>query len=152
MTTAYFNLASGNFSQDWSNAGLFTANDDWSGVASIQGYLGDGLTSSTNVDARSYTGSNLQTTVDVVANQSNPASASLAGGVLEFDGIANPTIALNGSGTADAPSVVFYVDATGRSAVRSQAALRDLDASADDAAQQIAVQYRVGGGIWQNIF
>lgn len=152
MTTAYFNLASGNFSQDWSNAGLITANDDWSGVASIQGYLGDGLTSSTNVDARSYTGSNLQTTVDVVANQSNPASASLAGGVLEFDGIANPTIALNGSGTADAPSVVFYVDATGRSAVRFQAALRDLDASADDAAQQIAVQYRVGGGIWQNIF
>ncbi len=153
MTSSYFNLASGNFTQDWSNTGLITANDSWSGVASIQGYLGDNLTTATAVDARSYTGTNLQTTVDVVANQSNPAASTLAGGVLEFDGLANPTIALNGSGTADAPSVVFYLDATGRSGVRFQAVLRDLDSSADDAAQQIAVQYRVGGAsVWQNIF
>ncbi|HWP42338.1 MAG TPA: hypothetical protein VNO14_03815, partial [Blastocatellia bacterium] len=31
------------FSQDWSNTALITANDDWSGVAGITGYRGDGL-------------------------------------------------------------------------------------------------------------
>ena len=133
------------------SASLITANDDWSGVPSITGYLGDGLTSATGVDPRNYTGTDLQNTIDVVANQSNPNSTSLAGGVLEFDGIANRTIALNGSGTADAPSIVCYVDASGRSNVRFQCNLRDLDATADNAVQQVAVQYRVGGGVWQNI-
>ena len=32
------------FSQDWSNTGLITVDDDWSGVNSIIGYRGDGLT------------------------------------------------------------------------------------------------------------
>ena len=38
------------FSQDWTNAGLITINDDWSGVPSIIGYRGDGLTISAGVD------------------------------------------------------------------------------------------------------
>ena len=29
------------FTQDWSNTGLITTNDDWSGVAGVVGYLGD---------------------------------------------------------------------------------------------------------------
>jgi len=37
-------------SQDCSNTGLITTNDDWSGVASIIGYRGDGLTTATGVD------------------------------------------------------------------------------------------------------
>ncbi len=32
------------FSQDWSNTGLVTTNDDWSGVAGVVGYLGDDAT------------------------------------------------------------------------------------------------------------
>ena len=42
MTTAYFNLASANYFQDWSNAGQLTTSDDWSGVPSIVGYRGEG--------------------------------------------------------------------------------------------------------------
>ncbi len=41
MSNAYFSLAAGNLTQNWSNAGLITSNDDWSGVPSIVGYLGD---------------------------------------------------------------------------------------------------------------
>ena len=37
MDANYFNLAGGNFSQDWSNAGLITTLNDWSGVPSIEG-------------------------------------------------------------------------------------------------------------------
>ena len=35
MSTTYHALASGNLTQNWSNAGLITTNDDWSGVPSI---------------------------------------------------------------------------------------------------------------------
>jgi hypothetical protein len=31
------------FSQNWSNTGLITTSDDWSGVPGIIGYRGDGL-------------------------------------------------------------------------------------------------------------
>ena len=37
MSNTYFNLASGPLTQDWSNAGLITVTDNWSGVPSIQG-------------------------------------------------------------------------------------------------------------------
>jgi hypothetical protein len=81
------------------------------------------------VDATTVTGPALGA-VDVIANQNTTGSTS--GGVAEFQ-IANPTIGIQGSGTADAPSIVLYLDSTGRSAVRLQANLRDLDGSADDA-------------------
>jgi methionine-rich copper-binding protein CopC len=59
---------------------------------------------------------------------------------------------LNGSGTGDAPSLILYLDAANRQDVRVQLNVRDLDASADDAQQQLAVQYRVGDtGVWTNV-
>lgn len=149
MTTTRFALSSGNFSQDWSNAGLITADDDWSGVASIMGYRGDDIVGATGVDPRTITnGATSPGPVDVTANQTNPNTFN-TGGVAEF-AITNPTIALNGSGTADAPNLVIFLDATGRENVRFQANIRDLDGSADNAIQQVAVQYRVGGGNWVN--
>ena len=39
MSSVYFNLASGNLVQDWSDTSLLSANDDWSGVPSIVGYI-----------------------------------------------------------------------------------------------------------------
>lgn len=151
MTTTRFSLAGGTFSQDWSNAGLITANDDWSGVPSIVGYRGDDVVTATGVDPRTIIAAATSAVVpNVIANQ-NPANGNPStGGVYEVDGITNRTIALNGSGTADAPSIVLYLDATGRQDVRFQANVRDLDASADNAIQQVAVQYRVGGGNWTN--
>ena len=38
---AIISLVGGSFSQNWTNTGLITANDNWSGVPFIIGYLGD---------------------------------------------------------------------------------------------------------------
>jgi predicted extracellular nuclease/2',3'-cyclic-nucleotide 2'-phosphodiesterase (5'-nucleotidase family) len=151
MTTTRHILANGDFSQDWSNTGLIVTSDDWNGVPSIVGYRGDELVGATGVDPRTITAaSSSGGVVDVNANQTNPSTFA-TGGVAEFDTLTDPTIALNGSGTADAPSISLFLDATGRSDVRVRMNLRDLDASTDDATQQVAVQYRVAGGNWQNV-
>lgn len=145
---SYYALAGGSFSQDWSNIGLITANDDWSRVPFIIGYLGDtNVGSPTGVDPRTLTGPALGQ-VDVIANLANTTSTS--GGVGEFQ-IANPTIGLQGSGTGDNPSIVLYLDSTGRTGVHVHALLRDIDTTADDAAQPIVVQYRTNPtGDWIN--
>lgn len=128
------------FSQDWSNASLITANDDWSGVPGIVGYRGDALTGSTGTDPQTLL--TLDAVIDVNANQSAPDTFT-TGGVTEF-AIANPTIALTGSGTADAPSIVIHLNTTGQQAIQVSYLLRDLDGSTDNAVQQVALQYRVG--------
>src|SRR5688572_1347111 len=38
------------FSQNWTNTGLITTSDNWSGVPGIEGFRGDTLTSTTGVD------------------------------------------------------------------------------------------------------
>jgi hypothetical protein len=129
------------FSQPWTNTALITANDDWTNVPGIVGYLGDiGTTTQANLDPRAITQD--FATQDVIANQTNPDTQT-SGGVAEFE-IANPTIALQGSGTADAPNIVIYLNTTGQSNIRVTFNARDIDASADDTNQQLAVQYRVG--------
>lgn len=140
----YWDLAAANFSQDWSNPAAITANDNWSAVPSIIGYLGQDITTGTGADPQTLTGtSSVSNDVDVIANQSNPNTLT-SGGVAEFDGIANPTIALQGSGTADAPNIILHLDTRGRTGVAISANLRDLDGSGDNAAQSVALQYRVG--------
>jgi predicted extracellular nuclease len=141
--TTYFALSSGNFSQDWTNTALITANDDWSGVPSIEGYRGDDITTATGVDPQTlleFAGPG-GAVLDVNANQTSPTFNT--GGVTEFE-LANPTIGIQGSGTADAPFVLLRLNSTGRQSVRITYNVRDLDNSADDAAQQVALQYRVG--------
>jgi len=143
-TTAHA-LSGGNFSQNWSNVALITTNDNWSGVPSIVGYLGDdGTGSVTAVDPQTLLLPTYSATVDVIANQTNP-NTNTTGGVAEFDTIADPVVALQGSGTADAPNLVIYLDSTGMENVRVQYNLRDIDGSADNAVQPVALQYRVGG-------
>lgn len=143
-STALWDLSTGDLSQDWSNTGLISANDDWSAVPSIMGYIGNtNAASPTNVNPTTYTAGS-SGDVDVVANQNNPNTLT-SGGVAEFDGIANPAVALNGSGTADTPALVIFVNSTGRQNVTLSFNAVDLDASADNSAQQLAVQYRVGG-------
>jgi len=66
------------------------------------------------------------------------------GGVAEFDGITNPTIALNGSGTADAPYIKIFLNTTGLNNIRISYDVRDLDGSTDNAISQVALHYRVG--------
>ena len=149
MSEAYWRLSDSDFSQDWSNTGLIAASDDWSGVPSIVGFRGDGLAGGTGVDPRTITGSGTPV-VDVNANQTNPNTYT-TGGVTEFQ-LANPVVALQGSGTARAPYLAFYLDATGRQNVTVSLNLRDIDGSADNAVQPIEVQYRLSDtAAWVNV-
>jgi predicted extracellular nuclease len=133
------------YTQDWANAGLITTNDDWSAVPGIVGYLGN-IDSATGADPQTlladYVVGPPVSAVDVIANQSNTTSTS--GGVAEFDGIPNPVVAMQGSGTADAPHILIHVDTSGRQNLRVRYNVRDIDGSADNAAQQVALHYRVG--------
>lgn len=130
------------FSQNWSTTTLITANDDWSGVPGIEGYLGQDITTVTGTDPQTLLGvSASPTDLDVVAQA---AATATNGGVLEVDGIVDPTIAMQGSGTADAPYIVLNLTTTGLQNITIGYNLRDLDAGADNAVQQFALHYRVG--------
>ncbi|HAZ47371.1 MAG TPA: hypothetical protein DCZ55_23675 [Cyanobacteria bacterium UBA11371] len=142
LDSSYHALSGGAFTQDWSNTGLIATNDNWNGVPSIIGYLGDdatttatGINPQTALDPRT-------TTVDVIANQTNPNTLT-AGGVAEFH-IANPTVALQGSGIADAPFILIHLDTRGMRNIQVAYNLRDIDGSANHANQSVALQYRVG--------
>lgn len=131
------------FSQNWTDVGLITINDDWSSVPGIVGYRGDDLTTATGTDPQTILVDGSSTEVDVNANQTNPNTFA-TGGVAEFE-ITNPTIALTGSNTADAPHIVLRFSTTGVQTITVSYNLRDIDGSADNAVQPVAVQYRVGG-------
>lgn len=131
------------FSQHWSNASLIPTDDMWAGVPGIVGYRGDDLTVATGVDPQTILVDGTGTPLDVNANRSDPNTFA-TGGVAEFDGIANPTVALNGSGTADAPFLLLSLSTVGYLDVRVSYNLRDLDGSADNALSPVALHYRVG--------
>ncbi|MFN2438798.1 MAG: Calx-beta domain-containing protein, partial [Chitinophagaceae bacterium] len=140
---SYHNLSSGPFIQNWSNISLITANDNWSGVPGIIGYLGQDITTATGTDPQTLlTVSSVANDIDVIANQTTPNTV-ISGGVAEFE-ITNPTIAFQGSGTADAPHIIIYINTTGTNNIRVQYLLRDIDGSADNAVQPVALQYRIG--------
>ncbi|UUR08366.1 Calx-beta domain-containing protein [Sphingomonas glaciei] len=145
MAKTYFSLKTGNFTQDWSDTGLITQDDDWSNVPSIVGYLGDGLIgTSTAVNPATVTGDSIR--VDVIANLT--AVSNISGGVGEFQ-LSNPTVALQGSGTAGAPYLALYMDSTGRENIVLKFNARDIDSTTDNAVQPLAVQYRIGdSGAW----
>ena len=84
------------FQQDWSNIGLITTSDDWSGVPGITGYRGDGLTGATGVDPQTIIADGSGTPVDVNANQTNPATFT-TGGLTEFH-LADPAVATQVAG------------------------------------------------------
>jgi len=64
--------------------------------------------------------------------------------VAEFDGLADPVVALQASDTASAPFLLLQVDTRGLYSIGVRYDLRDLDSSADDAVQHVALQYRIG--------
>jgi uncharacterized protein len=142
------------FSQNWSNIALLNAADDWSGVPSINGYS-DNVTDNIGGDPQ------LQlipsTTIDVSPNQNNP-NLFTTGGVAEFDRgtiITDFVVALQGSGTHDFPNIDIRLNTTActaPNAVRITYNLRDIDGSADNAVQQVALHYRVGSsGNYTNV-
>ena len=127
------------YAQDWSDSSVLTTDDDWSGVPGVVGYRGDGLTGATGADPQTLLADGSGTPVDVNVDE---APTATVGGVLEVPSAG--TVALQGSGTADAPHLVWHLDLTGEQAPTFSFTARDLDAGADDAVQQLAVHYRVG--------
>jgi len=136
------------YSQDWSNTGMITTDNVWTGVPGIMGFLGDHLTPIEGIDPQTVlVGGDTPT---VLANQTDPATV-LQGGVAEFE-LGNPTIALKGSSTAGAPNIVLTLNTVGKSNVYVSYNLRDIDASSANAVQSVAVQYRVGtSGTYTNL-
>ncbi|MDY0055977.1 MAG: ExeM/NucH family extracellular endonuclease [Methyloversatilis sp.] len=130
------------FRQDWSDIGLVVSNDDWSAVPGVAGYRGDGLTGATGADPQTLVADGGSTPIDVNANKTSPDSFT-TGGVTEFH-LADPVLALTGSGTADAPFLLLSLDTRGRNGITVRYDLRDLDGSTDNAVQPVALQYRVG--------
>jgi hypothetical protein len=139
------------FAQNWANTGLITTSNDWSGVPGIIGYRGDGLTGGTAVDPQTVTADGSGTPVNVLANQTNP-NTNTTGGVAEFDTLANPVVAFQGSATARAPHLVITLNTTGQASINVSYNLRDVDGAADNAVQPVALQYRVGAsGSYTNL-
>ncbi|MEZ5306765.1 MAG: carboxypeptidase-like regulatory domain-containing protein [Pyrinomonadaceae bacterium] len=151
--TTYFLLTPNDpLIQQWSDTGLITTDDDWSGVPSIIGYRGDGLASSAGTDPQTITADGSLTPIDVNANE--PSTGLATGGIAEFDSLVNPVVAMQGSGTADAPHLDIRIN-TGKcdapNDVRVAYVLRDVDTSGDTN-QQVALQYRVGStGAYTNV-
>lgn len=135
--------------QSWTVITQIATNDDWSGVPGWIGYRGDDLTGASGVDPQTVLSEGTPV-VDVNANQTSPDTFG-TGGVAEFH-ITDPVVALQGSGTADAPNLVVGFDTTDLTAVRVQYDLRDIDGSAANTIQPVALQYRVGNtGDFTNI-
>ena len=130
------------FSQNWGDTSLISSNDNWSGVPGVVGHLGDGLASSVGTDPQTILVDGTSTPIDVIANQTNPDTLN-AGGVAEFH-LADPVVALQGSGSADAPFLLLNLITLGVGDVQVVYALRDLDGSTANAIQPVALHYRIG--------
>ena len=148
FSQSYFPLSSGNLSENWSNTGLITTNNVWTGYPNFQGFQGQnlpaGIGSTAGTNPSTILGPSAAAgDLNVTANQTNPNTLT-SGGMAEFDGISNPTIAFQGSGTADAPHLVIYLNAFSVTNIVVQYNLRDIDGSIDNTTQPVALQYRLG--------
>jgi hypothetical protein len=147
--SVYFDLSSGNLSFSIAgNPNAITSNDDWSGVASVEGYFGQNLTATHGVDPQTiltaeFTNSTLPNSpTNVSANKGNP-SAFNAGGVAEFDGGTYIATGLQGNVQAN-PYLVFYLNTTARSNITVDYSVQDIDGGSNDSVSRVALQYRVG--------
>lgn len=138
-----------------------TVDDNWDNAPGIIGFRGDGLASATNVNPQTILGANDPGVIDVNADTATPRNPNTftTGGVAEFNTTTGSepagtrTIyALQGSGTARAPYLRFHFSTTGASSLNFAFTAVDIDGSADNSAQQIAVHYRIGAtGDWTDL-
>jgi hypothetical protein len=156
--STYADLASGslNFSITPATANLISANDNWSGFASVEGYFGENLTATHGIDPQTvlgteFSGNNLPNTPrQVNANKGNP-SAYNAGGLAEFDSGSYLAIGFQGNVQAN-PYLVFYINSLNRANVTISYDVTDIDGGSNNAVSPVALQYRVGtNGLFTNI-
>ena len=140
------------FTQNWADPALISAADNWDGVPGVIGYLGDidpAATAVTNIDPQTLLLDYSTFTVDVIPNLA--VTTSTAGGVGEFE-ITNPVVGMQGSATADAPNLLIHLNTSNRENIRVQYNVRDIDGGTDNAAQQVALHYRIGAtGSYLNV-
>jgi hypothetical protein len=150
-TGVYANLSGGSLSLNLTPAtvDLITTNDDWSGVASVEGYFGLNLTATHGIDPQTVLGTEfannalpVTANTQVNANKGNP-SAFNAGGVTEFDSGDYLAIGFQGNVQAN-PYVVFYLNTTGRSNITLSYTVTDIDNGNNNAVSPLALQYRIG--------
>ncbi len=139
------------FSQSWTDTSMITTNNVWIGVPGIVGYLGDySPNSDTGIDPQTLLNDFSGTALNVTANQTDPAIL-ISGGLAEFE-LADPVVAFQGSGTADAPHIVISLNTKGATNIAVSYLLRDVDASSDNSVQPVALQYRIGSsGNYTNV-
>lgn len=133
------------FLQNWSNIGLITVDDIWNNVPCINGYRGDDAAAGEGINPATIT-ADYSTILDVNANRNDPNTFG-TGGVTEYDGIANPVVALKGSSTADFPHLIVRINTTNclnPAKLTVSYNVRDLDSSANDSLQIAALHYRIG--------
>ena len=149
------------FTQDWSNVGLITLDDNWSSVPGIIGYRGDSNIVPSGTDPQTVTYDDIAANsgvvtspvVDVNANKTGTDLLTfISGGVAEYE-LSDAVVGLNGSGTADAPYMVFHINSTGFTAITVSYVLRDIeDFGTDHSIQQYALQYRTATGTaWTDV-
>jgi len=136
---------------DWSDTSLLINTGDWSGVQGILGYQGTGLGNKiTGVDPQTILADGTNTSISLNPNQTDPNSLASAG-VAEFE-LANPSIGLSGSNAPHAPFLLLNLSTSGRTDITVDYDVRDLESSKQDAAQQVALHYRIGNtGIFTNV-
>jgi len=146
------------FSQNWSNTGLITVSDNWSGVPGIIGYRGDDINTTIGIDPQTIVVDGSSSPLDINANSTDPTGVpttptdALSGGVYEFDNLPNPVVAMQGSGTSDVPHIVINLNTSGTTSLNVAYNLRDLDSGDAGVTQPFALQYRVGNiGNYTNI-
>ncbi|MFN6963676.1 MAG: carboxypeptidase-like regulatory domain-containing protein [Pyrinomonadaceae bacterium] len=148
--STYADLAAGSltFAITPATVDLITTNDDWSRVASVEGFEGRGLTATHGVNPQTVLGTEFpngrlpNTPTKVAANKSNP-SAFNVGGLAEFD--TGPPLALGLQGNVHAnPYLVFYLNTLGRYQIRIAYRVEDIDGGSNNSVSQVALQYRVG--------
>lgn len=149
--SVYYNFTGGNLTLNITptSTNLITSNDNWNGVASIEGYCGTGLTNTHGVDPQTvltaeFANSALPNSGStcVNANKQNP-SAFNTGGVTEFDGGGHLAIGFQGNVQAN-PYLVFYLNTLGQTRVQMSYDVIDIDDGSNNSVSPVALQYRVG--------
>src|SRR4051794_4822503 len=144
------------FAQDWTNTGLITTDDDWSGVPGIEGqYLRNIDVTTEGIDPRTLTGDTFglgTTTVEIFVTANQTATTNTQGDIAEFHTTSqptpfdmnNPVVGLQPSFDLDAPFLLLNLDTTARADIAVSYVVRDIDCSDDNAAQPVVTQFRVG--------
>lgn len=148
----YHNFSGGNLTMSINSGttGLINQNDNWSGVTSVEGYEGDGLTANNaGIDPQlilgtETPGSTLPSAAftKVAANKNNP-NAYNAGGVAEFDAGPIYSLGLQGNNGKN-PYIIFYLNTSGRSSITVNYEITDIDNGMNNSVSPVALQYRIG--------